>query len=143
MLRREMAGYAAPFELVDFMTIVENRQGPRHFGRGQWSSCGLPARSSTRPARATGPVNAMDVALRKALLKFYPELERVSLLDYKVRISGQPLGHRGHHQGADCQHRRRPYLEYGGGPAPNIMEASWTALTDSLEYFLLSNRDRT
>ena len=88
-----------------------------------------------------GPVNAMDVALRKALLKFYPELERVSLLDYKVRILDS--------HSATAATTRVLIASTDGdriwntvGASPNIMEASWTALTDSLEYFLLSDRDR-
>ncbi len=141
MLRREMAGYAAPFELVDFMTIVENRQG-----RGILAEAMVKLRIAGQEfheaGEGNGPVNAMDVALRKALLKFYPELERVSLLDYKVRILDS--------HSATAATTRVLIASTDGdriwntvGASPNIMEASWTALTDSLEYFLLSNRDRT
>ena len=141
MLRREMAGYAAPFELIDFMTIVEHRQG-----RGILAEAMVKLRIAGQEfheaGEGNGPVNAMDVALRKALLKFYPELERVSLLDYKVRILDS--------HSATAATTRVLIASTDGdrvwstvGASPNIMEASWTALTDSLEFFLLSDRDRT
>jgi 2-isopropylmalate synthase len=89
-------------------------------------------------AEGDGPVNALDAALRKALRPFYPQIDDVRLEDYKVRIIGGQLG-----TGA----RTRVLIvstdgrsSWGTvGVSGNIIEASWLALTDSLEYKLLAD----
>ena len=83
-----------------------------------------------------GPVNALDHALRKALEKFYPQLKEVKLLDYKVRVLAASHG---------TASKVRVLIESGDhkekwgtvGVSENIMEASWQALADSIEYKLL------
>jgi 2-isopropylmalate synthase len=62
LIRRAQPGYKSPFELLDFHVLV---------------------RSSYDAAEGNGPVNALDVAVRKALLPFYPELADIHLIDYK------------------------------------------------------------
>lgn len=82
-----------------------------------------------------GPVNALDLALRKALNNFYPELEKVRLVDYKVRVLESNMG---------TASKVRVLIESAGnshrwgtvGASTNIVEASWNALVDSLGYFL-------
>ena len=89
-------------------------------------------------AVGVGPVNALDNALRKALDKFYPQLRKVELLDYKVRVLAS-----GHGTGA----RVRVLIESGDeeetwgtvGVSDNIIEASWRALADSIDYKLLKD----
>ncbi|HDY71569.1 MAG TPA: citramalate synthase, partial [Nitrospirae bacterium] len=84
----------------------------------------------------SGPVNALDNALRKALEKFYPELRSVKLLDYKVRVLAAGKG---------TSAKVRVLVESGDGDlrwgtvgvSENIIEASWQALVDSIEYKLL------
>ena len=86
-------------------------------------------------ALGNGPVNALDNALRKALLRFYPELNEVSLDDYKVRVLSSVEG-----TGA----RVRVLIESGDkedkwgtvGVSTDILEASWQALVDSITYKL-------
>jgi len=86
-------------------------------------------------AQGNGPVNALDGALRKALSKFYPEVEEVQLLDYKVRVLGSGEG-----TGAVV----RVLIESGDGRdrwgtvgvSDNVIEASWQALADSMDYKL-------
>jgi 2-isopropylmalate synthase len=86
-------------------------------------------------AEGDGPVNALDQAMRNALVKFYPRLKKVSLADYKVRILNSTAG-----TGA----RTRVLIESTDGKREwgtvgvhdNIIEASLQALTDSLEYTL-------
>jgi len=83
-----------------------------------------------------GPVNALDHALRKALENFYPQLREIKLLDYKVRVL---TGRRG------TGSRVRVLIESGDkkekwgtvGVSENIIEASWQALADSIEYKLM------
>jgi 2-isopropylmalate synthase len=87
-------------------------------------------------AVGTGPVNALDHALRKALEGFFPQLRRVRLLDYKVRVLAAQDG---------TASRVRVLIESGDqerkwgtvGVSSNIIEASWQALVDSIEYRLL------
>jgi len=90
-------------------------------------------------AVGTGPVNALDHAVRKALEKFYPQLREVKLLDYKVRVLAANKG---------TASRVRVLVESGDykekwgtvGVSENIMEASWQALADSIEYKMLKDR---
>jgi 2-isopropylmalate synthase len=87
-------------------------------------------------AEGDGPVNALDGALRRALVKFFPQLKRVQLADYKVRILDTTAG-----TGA----RTRVLIESTDGQEDwgtvgvhdNIIEASLQALSDSLEYRLM------
>jgi 2-isopropylmalate synthase len=140
LLRRAAPGYRAPFELEDFTVIIEKRgqDGPR-------------AQATVRirvgdqvmhtAADGAGPVNALDHAVRKALLPHYPALADVHLVDYKVRIVDEHLG-----TGA----RPRVVIESARGPerwstvgcSENIIEASWQALCDGLELALLRDRAR-
>src|SRR3989449_1633877 len=90
-------------------------------------------------AVGTGPVNALDHAIRKALEKFYPQLREVKLLDYKVRVLAANKG---------TASRVRVLIESGDhkekrgtvGVSENIMEASWQALADSIEYKMVKDR---
>ena len=86
-------------------------------------------------AEGNGPVNALDTALRRALRRFYPRIEEVRLLDYKVRVLGSGVG-----SAAPV----RVLIESGDGRdrwgtvgvSLNVIEASWQALVDSFEYKL-------
>jgi 2-isopropylmalate synthase len=87
-------------------------------------------------AEGGGPVNALDSALRKALIARYPEIAQVQLTDYKVRIID---GHSG------TAARTRVLIDSTDGTrdwstvgvSGNIIDASWRALVDSIEYFLM------
>ncbi len=87
-------------------------------------------------AEGNGPVNAMDTALRKALEEFYPELKDIKLTDYKVRVLDGT-------DGTAAKVRvliisRNGNKRWGTvGVSENIIEASWIALVDSIEYGLL------
>lgn len=87
-------------------------------------------------AEGDGPVNALDGALRKALLPYFSGIERMRLTDYKVRILDSRSG---------TAARTRVLIESSDGKgdwgtvgvSDNIIEASWQALSDAMEYFLL------
>lgn len=93
-------------------------------------------------AVGNGPVNALDNALRKALEKFYPSLSEVKLLDYKVRVLTAQKG---------TAASVRVLIESGDGKeewgtvgvSENIIEASWIALVDSIEYKLMKDEERS
>ena len=86
-------------------------------------------------AEGVGPVNALDKALRKALSKFYPEIEEMRLVDYKVRVVPENKG---------TSAKVKVFIETADaesvwvtvGVSENIIEASWNALVDSVEYKL-------
>lgn len=87
-------------------------------------------------AMGDGPVNALDCAIRKALMRFYPCLEEMELTDYKVRVlSGE--------HGTQARVRvlvdsKDPFCNWGTvGVSVNIIEASWQALVDSITYKLM------
>src|SRR4030095_7069385 len=92
-------------------------------------------------AQGNGPVNALDSALRKALGKFFPEIQEVRLHDYKVRVLGSPEG---------TEAIVRVLIESGDeherwstvGVSHNVIEASWQALVDSMDWKLHRHRRR-
>ena len=92
-------------------------------------------------ASGVGPVNALDAALRKALERFYPRLKEVSLVDYKVRVLPAGLG---------TASLVRVLIESTDGKdhwgtvgvSDNIIEASWQALIDSIDYKLYKDEKR-
>jgi len=92
-------------------------------------------------AIGNGPVNALDNALRKALERFYPELKELKLKDYKVRVLAGEAG---------TAAVTRVLIESGDkegrwgtvGVSENIIQASWDALIDSIEYKLQKEKER-
>lgn len=86
-------------------------------------------------ADGDGPVNALDEALRSALIQRYPQIEKIHLVDYKVRIVNPTAGTaakiRVLIESTDGQHEWDTI-----GVSDNVIEASWLALVDSVEYFL-------
>jgi 2-isopropylmalate synthase len=135
MLKRAQPDYSPPFELIDFLTVVENRQGR---GMLAEATVKLTVQGQTihTAAEGNGPVNALDIALRKALVPIYPRIAEFHLADYKVRILD------GHNATAaftrvmiDTQNGNELWSTVGAGT--NIIEASWRALADSVEYGLM------
>lgn len=139
MLRRAEDGYVAPFELLDFTVVVENRRQ-----RGILAEAMVKVRVGDdvahTAAEGNGPVNALDIALRKALLPHYPDLADMHLSDYKVRILDSHAA-----TGAltrvllDSTNGERTWTTIGA--STNIIDASWQALADSFEYALVVARE--
>lgn len=136
LMRKAMGTHKPSFQLLGFRIIVEKKQ-----------ENGAPLSEATvmvkvgqaiehTAAMGAGPVNALDHALRKSLEKFYPQLREVKLLDYKVRVLAANEG---------TESKVRVLIESGDhkdkwgtvGVSENIIEASWQALADSIEYKLL------
>lgn len=144
LLRRSMSGYKPPFELVDFMVVVErHRRTPTsNIQEETLAEATVKVRVGDKvihtAAEGNGPVNALDAALRKALVQFYPSLATIKLVDYKVRIleeaSGTASQVRVLIESTDGKHTWRTV-----GGSSNIIEASWLALADSLEYWLIKH----
>lgn len=142
LVQRSLPGYQPPFELVDFMVVMEKRR--RQARREDDDSlCEAMVKLAVDEevkhtvAEGNGPVNALDQAMRKALLEFYPRLESVQLTDYKVRVvqhgpSGTGAVVRVLVESTDGESSWATV-----GASANIIEASWQALADSMEYALL------
>ena len=87
-------------------------------------------------ADGNGPVNALDLALRKALIPRYPQLADFQLADYKVRIPDSNNGTAATTRVLiDTQDHHTRWSTVGAGA--NIIQASWLALVDSVEYGLV------
>jgi 2-isopropylmalate synthase len=142
LLRRIQPDYRAPFELIDFMVVVEKRRRPPSRGNQEepLSEATIKVKVDSRivhtAAEGNGPVDALDHALRKALLQFYPDLSAVTLVDYKVRILEESAGTASQVrvliESSDGRENWRTV-----GSSSNIIEASWLALADSMEYWLI------
>jgi 2-isopropylmalate synthase len=134
LMKRKQPGYQPPFELIDFLVNVEHRQGRGIFAEATVKVC-VDGEVFHTAAEGNGPVNALDAALRKALTPIYPELEHFHLVDYKVRILDGNNG-----TGAmtrvliDTQNGTDRWSTVGA--SANIIEASWRALADAVEYGL-------
>ncbi len=123
------------FRLVGFRVIDEKRQEGESPLSEATIMVEVDGEMEHAAAMGNGPVNALDQALRRALTKFYPTLKEVALLDYKVRVLSSGEG-----TGASV----RVLIESGDGKARwgtvgvshNVIEASWQALVDSIDYKL-------
>jgi 2-isopropylmalate synthase len=140
LLNRLQPDYQPPFELIDFMVVVEHRQG-----RGILAEATVKVRVGEQvihtAAEGNGPVSALDAALRKALLDVYPVLAHVRLDDYKVRILDSEHGTAAAVRVLiDTKNGTRRWSTVGA--STNIIEASWRAMADSLEYAVLNGAER-
>jgi 2-isopropylmalate synthase len=89
-----------------------------------------------------GPVNALDGALRKALLPAYPHLAALQLVDYKVRVVNAKAGTAARVR-VTIESRDEHAVWGTVGVSENVVEASWLALVDSIEYMLFKDAERT
>lgn len=147
LLHRAQANYQPPFDLVDFMVIVEKQRRIPSCGNQDepLSEATIKVKVDDRivhtAAEGNGPVNALDQALRKALIQFYPGLTVVELTDYKVRILEESAGTASQVrvliESSDGKEHWRTV-----GSSTNIIEASWLALADSIEYWLTKHAER-
>jgi 2-isopropylmalate synthase len=138
MLKRPQPDYTPPFDLTDYSVVVENRQG-----RGTFAEAAEKVRVEEEVlhtvSEGNGPVNALDAALRKALTPCYPALQSFHLADYKVRILNGNSGTRATTRVLiDTQNGTKRWSTVGA--SANIIEASWLALADSVEYGLTIGR---
>ena len=136
MLRRAQPGYVPPFDLIDFLIVVEHRRG-----RGLLAEANVKVNVNGEVAHTAaegdGPVNALDIAMRKALLPHYPQLDSVRLADYKVRIlDGNNATAAMTRVTIDSTNGVRNWTTVGS--STNIVDASWQALADSMEYALVA-----
>ncbi len=141
LMKKALGRFQHFFRILSFRVTDEKkteRQAPRAEAMIQIQVGGKKERAS---AKGDGPVNALDNALRKALLRFYPQLKKVKLIDYKVRVLDSNRG---------TQSKVRVLIESSDGKqkwgtvgvSENIIQASWMALLDSIEYKLLKDFEK-
>jgi len=136
MMRRKQEGYAPPFELIDLTVNVEHRQGRGIFAEAT-VKLNVNGTVVHTVAEGNGPVHALDAAMRKALAPVYPVLDGIRLADYKVRILNGDMGTEATTRVLiETQNGTRRWSTVGA--STNIIEASWCALADSMEYGLTS-----
>ena len=131
--------YQPFFDLMGFRVIIEKFSEHEMPSEATIKVCEPNGVIEHTAADGDGPVNALDKALRKALEKFYPSLKEVRLTDYKVRVLDTKAG-----TGAKV----RVLIEASDGEetwgtvgvSENIIQASWEALVDSLEYKLFKEK---
>ena len=123
------------FELNGFRVIIEKRGHNEPCISEATVKVTVKGKQELTAAEGDGPVNALDTALRNALKRFYPDIMNIQLKDYKVRILDGDDG---------TAAKTRVLIESGSGDktwgtvgvSENIIEASWEALLDSIEYIL-------
>jgi len=141
LIKKVLKKHKSFFDLEGFRVIVEKR--------GKDDPCISEATIKVRVkeeveqtvAEGDGPVNALDGALRKALIRFYPEIAEVLLTDYRVRILDPE---------ESTAATTRVLIESSDGTerwgtvgvSGNIIEASWEALVDSVEYKLFREEEK-
>ena len=143
LVHRSLPSYRAPFELVDYMVVMEKhrRGGSKADGDETLLEAILKVRVDGEVmhtvAEGNGPVNALDNALRRGLLRVYPALESVQLTDFKVRVVEQGPGGTAAVVRVLVESTNGEERWSTVGASTNVIEASWQALADSMEYALL------
>jgi 2-isopropylmalate synthase len=140
LIKKALGHHRKFFDLMSFRVIVEKKEEEAPSLSEATIMVRVRDQVEHTAAVGDGPVHALDHALRKALEKFYPELEEVKLLDYKVRILSSRDG---------TAAKTRVLIESGDGKSEwgtvgvseNIIQASWQALVDSIDYKLLKEEE--
>ncbi len=136
LMKKALGKHRRFFELQGFRVIVEKRAEDEPPISEATIMIKVGERVEHTAALGNGPVNALDNALRKALEKLYPELKEVKLVDFKVRILSSIHGTKAATRVLiESQDHRDKWGTVG--VSENIIQASWQALVDSIEYKLL------
>jgi 2-isopropylmalate synthase len=140
LLVHRARGHRPPFALVDYIALVEQREG-RAMTCEATVKVQIDGSVVHTAAEGNGPVNALDAALRKALIPAFPAIADTQLFDYKVRVldgrDGTAAGVRVLVESGD-HHSRWSTV----GWSTNIIEASWIALADSFEFAIVQSAGR-
>ena len=140
LLHMHIGDFKPHFTLESFRAIVDDREDENAWAKGAASEATIKVHVGDRRFVATGegvgPVGALDNALRLALTDAYPEIKQIELIDFKVRILDE-----NHGTGATTRVliTTTDGVDTWGtvGVSENIIEASWNALVDSVEYGLM------
>ncbi|NLL30263.1 MAG: citramalate synthase [Clostridiales bacterium] len=142
LIRKTIGKYKPFFELNHFKTIVEQPFSNKDFTSIAIVNITVDNENKITASQGDGPVNALDRALREALESFYPKIKEVRLVDYKVRVLDSKSA---------TGSKVRVLIESTDGKeswstvgvSKDVIEASWTALVDSLEYKLIKDMEKS
>ena len=140
LVRKALGQYQPFFELVEYHVSIRKNSAHGFDACEATIKLSVGGEKVYTVAEGDGPVNALDAALRQALVRFYPKLESMKLVDYKVRIIDSQSG---------TAAKTRVFIESSDGDSTwgtvgvsyDIIEASWLALRDSVDY-LLAREDK-
>jgi 2-isopropylmalate synthase len=141
LVRKTLGSYTPKFERLSYRV---NTEVDEHHGQPETEATvkiRVGDQLQHTVSEGDGPVNALDAALRKALQPFYPKLTEMQLVDYKVRVVNSRAG---------TAARVRVVIESRDGTdiwgtvgvSENVIEASWLALVDSIEYKLFKDEEK-
>lgn len=141
LIRKTIGKYKPFFKLNHFKTMGENPWNNSEFSSTALINITVDGKTEMTAAEGDGPVNALDKALRKAIEVFYPELKAVRLVDYKVRVLNSE---------STTGAKVRVLIESTDGNeswstvgvSKDVIQASWIALVDSIEYKLIKDIER-
>ncbi|MFH1504536.1 MAG: citramalate synthase [Candidatus Omnitrophota bacterium] len=140
LLQKELKKYKKFFDLLSFRVIIEKRQDNKLISEAA-IKLNINDKLEHTACEGDGPVNALDNALRKALSKFYPALSSMRLTDFKVRVLEEKSGTAAKVRVLiESQDQEESWSTIG--VSENIIEASWQALVDSVEYKLLKGQKK-
>ncbi len=137
MVLKKLGYYKPQFQLEQFKVIATAPTASNYTATAM-IKIQVDGATEITAAEGEGPVNALDKALRKALYRFYPELKNTRLIDFKVRVlDGSKSG---------TAALTRVLIESTDGTtswstlgvSEDVLEASWCALVDSVDYYLLN-----
>ncbi len=139
LIRKELHRYTPFFKLEQFK-VISIAPNYNEYSSSVMIKIKVDGKEEITAAEGDGPVNALDSALRKALVRFYPEIDDMRLIDFKVRVLDS--------KNATASKVRVLIESTDGeqnwstvGVSTDILDASWHALVDSVEYLLHSRRD--
>lgn len=141
VMRKIIGKYKPFFKLNHFKVFSEQQSDDREFTSSVMINVTVDGKNQISASEGDGPVNALDKALRKALEVFYPTLKTVRLVDYKVRVLDSESA-----TGAKV----RVLIESTDGienwstvgVSRDVIQASWIALVDSIEYKLIKDIEK-
>ena len=137
LIKRLVKKFEDFFTLEDFRVIIEKRKNGK-MSTEATIKLKVGKELEHTASLGDGPVNALDRALRKALTKFYPSLDEMHLTDYKVRVLDEKEGTAARVR-VLIQSQDKTSSWWTIGVSENIIDASWQALVDSIEYKLLKD----
>ena len=139
-MRKILGKYRPFFELKEYKVIV-NEPAINGVNSSAMIKIRVGDQEEITAAEGDGPVNALDNAVRKALERFYPEIGEIRLTDYKVRVldSDQASAARVRVLIESTDHRENWTTI---GVSTDVIDASWRALVDSIEYKLMREQER-
>jgi 2-isopropylmalate synthase len=136
LLRRHAPAYQAPFSLVDYKVLTGQSRGGAAYAEAT-IKLAVGDRTVHTAAEGAGPVHALDAALRKALAGAFPRVADIALADYKVRILDGSAGTRAVTRVLiDFTDKSGTRRWSTVGASASILEATWSALVDGIEYGL-------